>query len=354
MASKFCTKCGSPTIAGKRFCGKCGQPIAQPDSSPELTGKTTDTQPIQQASSLPDAVPPAAVLTSSQTPSKQVPVLSDPDVNVEIPSSQPQTDRPIEATPVSLMPEPVSENGSFFPFLSEEKAPVVVDKTVTGSPSDDEISAPSSNSPWGRKALLTGSAALVLILAVSAVWLYVTHVRAKHSQAPVIIATAQPLIALNSSSPSGTNDKPSAATPMAPEQVPATPSEQAHPQIPPTPPFGSTKQLQEQPASPAPVKLSSADIPNPPTGNVQNAPPEPSLVPAAPTSGMLHYSGPPVPYGGTVVFINLPGDRLSFVFDHQSWQPLISRQPDGTQKLTLRSLKQGEQTQCDVEWKVIK
>ena len=116
MASKFCTKCGSPTIAGKRFCGKCGQPIAQPDSSPELTGKTTDTEPIQQASSLPDAVPQAAVLTSSQTPSKEVRVLSDSDVNVEIPSSQPQNNRPVEPTPVLMCRSP-SQRTVHFPHI---------------------------------------------------------------------------------------------------------------------------------------------------------------------------------------------------------------------------------------------
>jgi uncharacterized protein len=85
-----------------------------------------------------------------------------------------------------------------------------------------------------------------------------------------------------------------------------------------------------------------------------NTAPRPSAPPSEPSSGILHYTGPPVPFGGTVVFTSLSGDRLSFIFDHQAWQPLISRQPDGTQKLTLRSLKQGNQTQCDVEWKVIK
>ena len=71
------------------------------------------------------------------------------------------------------------------------------------------------------------------------------------------------------------------------------------------------------------------------------------------TRGILHYSGPPVRFGETVVFSNLPGGLLRFTFDQQSWQPLISRQPNGTQKLTLRSLKRENQVQCDVHWEIV-
>ena len=83
--------------------------------------------------------------------------------------------------------------------------------------------------------------------------------------------------------------------------------------------------------------------------------PQPA-VPAAPASpprsGELHYSGPPVPQNGQVVFENLPGARLKFTFDQQAWQPTIRRQPNGTQTLTLRSLLPGTQTQCDVKWEI--
>jgi hypothetical protein len=82
-------------------------------------------------------------------------------------------------------------------------------------------------------------------------------------------------------------------------------------------------------------------------------PPQPESAPAPETSGILHYSGPPVQYGETVTFFNLPPARLRFTFDHKSWQPLISRQRDGTQKLTLRSLSQREQTSCDVSWEIV-
>ena len=98
------------------------------------------------------------------------------------------------------------------------------------------------------------------------------------------------------------------------------------------------------------------------TSNPQNqTPPAPPVVanppvvnpPQQPTTGMLHYSGPPVHFGETVTFTGLPGGRLRFTFDHLTWQPLISRQPDGTQTLTLRSLKKDVQTQCQVAWAIV-
>jgi hypothetical protein len=79
----------------------------------------------------------------------------------------------------------------------------------------------------------------------------------------------------------------------------------------------------------------------------------PSPLPVAPTSGTLHYTGPPVSYGQTVTFTKLPGGRLRFTFDQAAWQPLIAHQPDGTQTLTLRSLKQDIQSRCDVAWEII-
>lgn len=100
------------------------------------------------------------------------------------------------------------------------------------------------------------------------------------------------------------------------------------------------------------TRLDTASVPTPSPSEPLTSVPTPP--PSEPLTGVLHYIGSPVPFGGIVVFANLPGDRLSFTFDHQAWQPLISRQPDGTQKLTLRSLKHEEQTQCDVEWRVIK
>ncbi|MGP8269888.1 MAG: DUF4352 domain-containing protein [Terracidiphilus sp.] len=72
----------------------------------------------------------------------------------------------------------------------------------------------------------------------------------------------------------------------------------------------------------------------------------------SPHSGVLHYAGSPVPFGGVIVFDNLPAERLEFNFDHSMWSPTIKVNPDGTKKLTLTSLKQGYQTSCDVGWEI--
>ena len=72
-----------------------------------------------------------------------------------------------------------------------------------------------------------------------------------------------------------------------------------------------------------------------------------------PATGMLHYQGPPVPYGGTVVFDNLPKARLKFSFDGTAWRMVIKINPDGTKKVILTSLKQGFQSTCDLGWEVI-
>ena len=72
-----------------------------------------------------------------------------------------------------------------------------------------------------------------------------------------------------------------------------------------------------------------------------------------PATGMLHYQGPPVPYGGTVVYDHLPKARLKFSFDATAWRMVIQINPDGTKKVTLISLKQGFQSTCDVGWQVV-
>ena len=74
--------------------------------------------------------------------------------------------------------------------------------------------------------------------------------------------------------------------------------------------------------------------------------------PAEVRSGVLHYLGPPVPFGGLVVFDNLPKARLKFSFDHAAWQPTIKINADGTKKITLISLIHGLQTRCDVGWEI--
>jgi hypothetical protein len=86
--------------------------------------------------------------------------------------------------------------------------------------------------------------------------------------------------------------------------------------------------------------------------NVARTPTQPPPA-QQPETGTLHYQGPPVPYGGTVVFDNLPKARLKFSFDATAWRMVIKINPDGTKKVTLTSLKQGFQSTCDLGWEVI-
>lgn len=71
-----------------------------------------------------------------------------------------------------------------------------------------------------------------------------------------------------------------------------------------------------------------------------------------PNPGVLCDGVIAVPQNGELTFTNLPGDRLRFTFDHDAWSPSIRRQPDGTQTLTMRSIKPGIQTKCDIRWEI--
>ena len=104
--------------------------------------------------------------------------------------------------------------------------------------------------------------------------------------------------------------------------------------------------------APPPAAARPADPPPVPQPAPMNQPP-PAARPANTNSGVLRYTGPPVPFNGRVTFANLPGARLRFTFDHAAWQPMISRQPDGSQTLVLVSLKQGLQSKCEVQWEKV-
>jgi serine/threonine protein kinase len=125
-----------------------------------------------------------------------------------------------------------------------------------------------------------------------------------------------------------------------PESKPAAQPPAAKPAPPPT---GT------RPADPPPVPEPAPM--NPPAPAVK-----PQVRPAPPAntnSGVLRYAGPPVPFNGSVTFANLPGARLRFTFDHAAWQPIISRQPDGSQTLVLVSLKHDLQSKCEVQWEKV-
>ena len=106
-------------------------------------------------------------------------------------------------------------------------------------------------------------------------------------------------------------------------------------------------------ASPLVTELRQAS--NAPTPVFASNPaPSRSAQTLAAKSGVLHYQGRPVPYGGVVFFSNLPAQRLKYSFDHSSWQLSLTNNPDGTRKgVQLTSIKQGIQANCDLGWEVI-
>ena len=196
-------------------------------------------------------------------------------------------------------------------------------------------------------------AALILVAAAGAgSWAWMRH--ARQGSTPVGANHA------NSSDPGNASPMPVAATPKpSPEAPTAAPS----PSLSPTPsisqPSSPTSHPSAQPLRVAPGQRATQLVPTPKPepqkmpANVASEPTPPSLAPKPSTnSGVLHYGGPPVHFGEIVNFTHLPGGRLRFTFDHQAWQPLISRQSDGTQTLTLRSLKHTDQTECEVHWEI--
>jgi len=113
-----------------------------------------------------------------------------------------------------------------------------------------------------------------------------------------------------------------------------------------------TKTAESKTASAAVSKKKAADVPR--TAEAVKPQPVPQPPPGPPDHGVLHYSGPPVPFNGTVEFDNLPAEKLKFNFDQSIWLPKIEKQPNGLKKLILRSKVQGVQTTCDGTWEIAK
>jgi len=79
----------------------------------------------------------------------------------------------------------------------------------------------------------------------------------------------------------------------------------------------------------------------------------PPVETSSPRFGVVCNGAVNVPQNGTMVFKDLPSDRLHFTFDHDAWQPTIQPQPDGRKTLVMRSLKPGIQTYCHVRWEIV-
>jgi hypothetical protein len=57
-----------------------------------------------------------------------------------------------------------------------------------------------------------------------------------------------------------------------------------------------------------------------------------------------------VQFGGSVVFDNLPKERLRFAFDRSAWKLILYVNPDGTKRATLISAKYAYTSNCDLGW----
>lgn len=358
----ICATCGHAIPEGKRFCGKCGAPVVS----------IAETTAVVAASSVEPVV--------SSTPATGLEDLAEPKTQF---AATPATDAPASESelPADLIAPNAFAAGASSELLQEAAelgAPSLVLPTeplAVSVPASAPISVrtesavrnPPGTVPWQTIGLISAAAVLVLALASGGFWLYHKHAIAAASSGRVSTTTttmpanptAQPATSSDSNALPATpatgatadsKQKPNAGKPVSG-------GGQSVPVVPAKPPVTAVAERQiVQPAPPPAVAHLS--VPQIPAAHPQNdakpsAPSPLASLPAPPTSGVLSYNGPPVPYGGVISFRNLRGGRLRFVYDHMSWQALVSRQPDGTQTLTLRSIKHADQSQCVVQWEVI-
>jgi hypothetical protein len=325
--SRFCRRCGTPVSDGKRFCSQCGLEIAQRQEAP----KPADVVPNETSA------PEPAVVTEATVPPAAAAAFAAkaPEVPFFAPAAEP-------VHTVTQYVEPVFVESSIEP---EEKGIVVVPSRKTGP------------AVW-----LIMAIASVLVIAAAAVWIYEWHRGATIASLFGSSNTSEPATSPQVQPQPQAQVLPQPQTPNPESEVqqksPAGVAED-HPSAQVT--SSSTGKRQVTNPTQGKNTVAGGNVAST-TSNPQDQTPPPHAVvanppvvnpPQLPTNGMLHYSGPPVPFGGTVTFTGLPGGRLRFTFDHSAWQPLISRQPDGTQTLTLRSLKQVVQTQCEVAWAIV-
>lgn len=372
MTSKFCTSCGSPIAEGKRFCGKCGRPVAQaqtvvPPEDTTPTASSLTAQPCSQCGFVVPAgkrfcmkcgagvsegtpaqvantgAPARAAFPPSSTLVAQAALHSEPDVPSKEPISQP-AQAAIPASPQHPIETPFASIAPSVPATSAVLSPLQV-------ASRDAHAVEASGKRSGKAWVLASTLIVVAAVGAGGTWLHFQHAKkAASASAGVPDKTAA------SSLPPSTTSTEAAAKPTA-----AAHAENTSPNSSPAPAaIASASASVEQPSAlfrtsvpkPAPKMAVIQPSPKPSVQDVQEPTPPSLDLPTAPRAGDLHYAGPPVHFGGVIVFQHLPAGRLRFIFDHQAWQPLISREPDRSQTLTLRSLRQFDQMECDVHWEL--
>jgi hypothetical protein len=333
-----CGECGAVLTPGKRFCNKCGHAVGSVAAEKELAPtKPVDRPPAKYAETelTEKAVEGPALVAAIPT------AVAEPQVE------QPQESKP-EATPAAWWEQKEDAGATPQAAPAPQAAPPPPAAPVKPVPPVLGNKSPAAKSWIAKSRMPFVIAAAVLVLAGVGVAWYI-HGHTKESagtpqQGAEIQAANQP--PPMASAPEHAS-KPSAGAPEvhipAAAQAPSEPTPAA------------------RPASPAPVRSSNAresahGNPAGPTPVFHSAPASsPTPMPVAPAqsrSGVRHYQGPPVPFGGLVVFDNLPKARLKFTFDGTAWRLILKLNPDGTKKVTLSSLKQGYQTSCDLGWEI--
>ena len=312
---------------GARFCLRCGKPAGPPAlaETPPAAERQEIRQPaVPQPAPAPvrAAEPPVAAASSGSCPRRGAPAAGQMRFCMRCGGPLGQPGAPV-APP--MMAPPVA-------------APASVGRTPA---------APSQNSRMVPR-LWLAVPLLALVAAVLAGFWFYHRWHASPRPGSNTTVSSQPLGTEASGSPlqpQPLTSQAQPANPAPPAQAPPAQTQVERPNVPPPalPPL----------AAPPPPRPVETPKPAPPRPNPEPVPLPPVVQSAPATSGVLHYHGPPVPQYGEVVFADLPAARLRFTFDLQSWQPLISRQPNGLKKLVLRSLKPGWRTECDVRWEVV-
>jgi len=239
--------------------------------------------------------------------------------------------------------------------------------------------APVAGPPPPRKSGLAIQMGIAAVLIVGALGYWAWHVyagRQTTTTASTIATAANPTSQASTQDPTSGESTAQPGTQPAVSAPSSIPSQDSNP-VPEADASKSGKPSAGVPLAPAPTdNAEAAQQPSPPPrvvlpdssrsahGNPtaptpvfhQSAVPAAAQIPAQatpPRSGVLHYQGPAIHPGGIVVFDRLPKGRLKFTFDRSLWQqPLIQRNADGTQRLTLHSSQQSDQTACDVGWEI--
>jgi len=379
-----CANCGTELSIGKTFCRKCGQLVAastNSDSHKALTSRALVFDPLvlstvgqEEGSADKTSVSAADWKSLLQTSEEPLPM-----EQTSIPAVASLHQEEASLWKDSTLPACAFLTGSETPPLGEQvtaeldacAATSSADQQrLTGLPVERNPEIPplgipfvassegsSSTLPRSRPPfrLIAGIAAAILVVAGSGITWYLLH-QAQMKRSQIQVAEVK---TPNATPEQAQETKPRAGIPST--QTRLAQSEQRPVSSEPRPVANTQTQGKLPIRSQENERVSSLDsnvkkqhLPLPSTADVNRPTPvfQHSAAPAQPRNGMLQYSGPPVAFGGTVVFSNLPKERLRFSFDRDGWQPMIHRNADGSQTLTLRSIKREIQTRCEVGWEV--